>query len=1177
MRKENSIITTARKFISEKKYKKALSCYAFFQNFYTDIADIVKVNKKILEKKIWEHDEFQQFVMEVPIFDNEDYTIEQFWKVIEGSPVDVKIDIIQGPAERSYLLAWFTLNDFGEGGGTIADTSVRMKRFLEQTEFFDAQFYEKQYKPILGGKDALTHFVQQGFAEGKLPARWFDLHVGTDQKVSRILEEAKQKSALPDVQPKVSVLVPVYNNAQYLHECIDSILNQSLKDIEIIIINDGSTDKNAVNILNSYARNDHRIRLIHKKNTGYGHSMNCGLLSASGKYVAIVESDDFIKGNAIKDLHLFAEKYQIDFVKSDYEEFEHKDGRNQIKKYENVIQKEYYGKMLNPIKDQGVLRIQGGGTRIWTSLYNLDFLRSNKIYFLETPGASYQDTGFLIKVMVSTQNFYVINKSYYMYRVDNINASMFQNTKLEPICNEYKVIYDYIKGDKYREKNFMSLYYFRKYRSYMWNYSRAAEGLKYNFYLRFGKEFYEDYKNRNLNLELFNDKDKNELFKSIKYYEHTQIKDKKFVFIYTSHLQGGGLEKVACILSTALEQLGFDVYFLLVSPEKISYKYSGVIYKRALSPQIKTLLEYAEYIFDFKFKSVNEDDEVIKYCVKNYAAKYISTIHNTKSCRNYFEKVYQYLNGQTLSSLFAIICVSNSVKNKFKSIYGNSNNLYTIYNPVVLNQSDKNYFLEYGEYILFAGRLSATEHKGIDILIDGYLKSEAPRNNVKLILAGDGALENRILEKINSSEYKNKIYCIGFRSDIHNIMKYAKFTVAPSRWEGFSLTIIESLSCGTPVISALVGGAGEVIENGKNGYLFESENVSSFINNINKMLIGSKKMHNYCLKSSLKFSLSEYKHNISSILKLKCVEITNTVNIAYIADDNYIVPTVVSLISLVKNTNGNTHYNIFILHHSLKFDVQKIFLNYQSTNIKINLIDIADILKLINVKKDVTKKNVTKTALVKFFLCDILENVDKVLYIDSDTLILSDLKDLYSSDIESYYCGAVRDIPWVLHGKKKINHIKFSYDYFNSGVLLLNLKKMRSDLISSKLLKTKYALDTGLMDQDAFNYVFFDKVKFLPLNYNLIIDAIYRHILNGNISIDDLNRKIGSRYTSFDDMISTASIIHFGSFYKPWKFYDMLYSDLWYYFYMKSPFSSDIIYRTSRLEEYLKNKAQKNN
>ena len=77
-------------------------------------------------------------------------------------------------------------------------------------------------------------------------------------------------------QPKVSILIPCYNVEKYLHQCIDSILAQTLKDIEIICINDGSTD-NTLAILQSYAKRDDRIKIIDKINSGYGHSMNMGL------------------------------------------------------------------------------------------------------------------------------------------------------------------------------------------------------------------------------------------------------------------------------------------------------------------------------------------------------------------------------------------------------------------------------------------------------------------------------------------------------------------------------------------------------------------------------------------------------------------------------------------------------------------------------------------------------------------------------------------------------------------------------------------------------------------------------------------------------------------------------------------------------------------------------------
>ena len=94
--------------------------------------------------------------------------------------------------------------------------------------------------------------------------------------------------------PKVSIIVPTYNVEQYLREAMDSIINQTLKDIEIICIDDGSTD-NSGKILDEYASKDSRVKVIHKKNGGYGKAMNVGLDNATGEYVGIVEPDDYIE------------------------------------------------------------------------------------------------------------------------------------------------------------------------------------------------------------------------------------------------------------------------------------------------------------------------------------------------------------------------------------------------------------------------------------------------------------------------------------------------------------------------------------------------------------------------------------------------------------------------------------------------------------------------------------------------------------------------------------------------------------------------------------------------------------------------------------------------------------------------------------------------------------------
>ena len=97
--------------------------------------------------------------------------------------------------------------------------------------------------------------------------------------------------------PKLSVIVPVYNVEKYLKECINSIINQTLKDIEIICVNDGSTD-NSLKILEELSQLDNRIKIINKENGGLASARNAGMKVASGEYYTFIDSDDFIDTNA---------------------------------------------------------------------------------------------------------------------------------------------------------------------------------------------------------------------------------------------------------------------------------------------------------------------------------------------------------------------------------------------------------------------------------------------------------------------------------------------------------------------------------------------------------------------------------------------------------------------------------------------------------------------------------------------------------------------------------------------------------------------------------------------------------------------------------------------------------------------------------------------------------------
>ena len=107
--------------------------------------------------------------------------------------------------------------------------------------------------------------------------------------------------------PKVSIVIPTYNVEQYLKECLDSVINQTLKDIEIICVDDGSTD-NSGKILDEYAAKDSRIKVIHKENGGYGKAMNVGIDNATGEYIGIVEPDDYIEFDMYETLYINAKK-----------------------------------------------------------------------------------------------------------------------------------------------------------------------------------------------------------------------------------------------------------------------------------------------------------------------------------------------------------------------------------------------------------------------------------------------------------------------------------------------------------------------------------------------------------------------------------------------------------------------------------------------------------------------------------------------------------------------------------------------------------------------------------------------------------------------------------------------------------------------------------------------------
>ena len=229
--------------------------------------------------------------------------------------------------------------------------------------------------------------------------------------------------------PKVSVIVPVYNVEKYLRQCLDSIVCQTLENIEIICVNDGSTD-NSYTILKEYANKDSRIQIIDKDNSGYGHSMNLGIQRSTGEYIGIVESDDFAKPEMFEVLYNIATSHDLDVARCLFSTFKQRDGS--IKKIDASDIKSNV--LINPQND---LSLFFQWPSVWANIYKRSFIQQHNLKFC--------------------------------------------------ICYEFEEIITFCKNNSLYEKLKFLICYLQ-YKTYKWNYNRLEMPYRYLFLLYWSKQ-----------------------------------------------------------------------------------------------------------------------------------------------------------------------------------------------------------------------------------------------------------------------------------------------------------------------------------------------------------------------------------------------------------------------------------------------------------------------------------------------------------------------------------------------------------------------------------------------------------------------------------------------------------------------------------------------------------------
>ncbi len=292
------------------------------------------------------------------------------------------------------------------------------------------------------------------------------------------------------------------------------------------------------------------------------------------------------------------------------------------------------------------------------------------------------------------------------------------------------------------------------------------------------------------------------------------------------------------------------------------------------------------------------------------------------------------------------------------------------------------------------------------------------------------------------------------------------------------------------------------------------------------------------------------------------------VNIVMITDEKYAMPTSVALTSILLNKEKNVNYSIFLICDRLSIHSKEKFANLLSNNFQINFIDVSSE-KYKILEKSYSK--VSSSSLLKFEIPNLLPQINKVLYLDGDVIVTKSLLHLFNTDISNKYAAVVRDGPkeFIVGGKK--HWFYGEKNYFNSGMMLMNLDIMRKNDISKKLLEYRLNEYNYFMDQDAFNMVFAGKVRFVGVENDFLLHLISYQ--NKNLSIQQLNNFYETRgYQNLDELFNEVVIFHY-TFGKPWRYYDVPFNEIWMNYFKKSPFFSKELNRISIMTDMYNKKS----
>ena len=234
--------------------------------------------------------------------------------------------------------------------------------------------------------------------------------------------------------PDISIIVPIYNAEKYIKKCVDSLLNQTKKEIELILINDGSTDSTH-NILKSYK--DKRIKYFKNKNQGIGKTRNFGIEKSTGKYIIFIDSDDYIEPTTCEELFEKAEKEKADIVGCDF-----------YKVYDDGSKEEINLPSFKTTKLKNNPNILLDiNLSPWNKIYSSKLIKDNNISFAE--GIKYEDVPFVSEALDKADKIAKLDKKLNYYVIHGNSETTVRDKRIFDILKIVDIIRTYFKNKKY--------------------------------------------------------------------------------------------------------------------------------------------------------------------------------------------------------------------------------------------------------------------------------------------------------------------------------------------------------------------------------------------------------------------------------------------------------------------------------------------------------------------------------------------------------------------------------------------------------------------------------------------------------------------------------------------------------------------------------------------------------